>query len=117
MLLFKSMGNGSSSFGEKDGISTVIEVFVTTIDSVLNGGRADFIKMDIEGAELEAIKGAKNTIQKYHPQLAISVYHKTEDILELPKLILEYNPRYKLYLRHYSITDSETVLYAIDNAV
>lgn len=69
--------------------------------------------MDIEGSEMEALKGAENTIGKYKPRLAICVYHKPEDIIEIPLKILELNPEYKLYLRHYSYIHTETVLYAI----
>ena len=69
--------------------------------------------MDIEGAELEALKGAEETIKRYRPKLAICVYHKPEDIVEIPKYILNINPDYKLYLRHYSDNAGETVLYAI----
>jgi hypothetical protein len=69
--------------------------------------------MDIEGAELEAIKGAKRIIEEQKPKLAICVYHKPEDIWELPELILSYNKEYKFYIRHYSYKDNETVLYAV----
>lgn len=58
--------------------------------------------MDIEGSELKALEGAKNTIQRNNPKLAISIYHKYEDIIELPLKILELEPEYKFYLRHYS---------------
>lgn len=72
-----------------------------------------FIKMDIEGADLEALKGCQNTIRRYHPKLAISVYHKPEDIIEIPCYIKELVPEYRLYLRHYGNGDTETVLYAL----
>ena len=72
-----------------------------------------FIKMDVEGAELEVIKGAKNIIMRQHPRLAVSIYHKIEDIWEIPTLILEYYSGYQLYLRHYSFSYYDTVLYAI----
>ncbi|HBA67793.1 MAG TPA: hypothetical protein DCZ40_00310 [Lachnospiraceae bacterium] len=90
---------------------TVIKV--TSIDEKLQGKPVSFIKMDIEGSEMEALKGAENTIGKYKPRLAICVYHKPEDIIEIPLKILELNPEYKLYLRHYSYIHTETVLYAI----
>jgi len=72
-----------------------------------------FIKMDIEGAELNALKGAQQTIKKYKPKLAICIYHKPEDVWEIPNLLLEFVPDYKFYIRHYSLSSFETVLYAI----
>ena len=89
------------------------EVKVTSVDRVLGGNSASFIKMDIEGSEYEALRGCKNTILKYKPKLAISVYHKFTDIFDIPALIMEYCPDYKLYLRHYAPDSNETVLYAI----
>ncbi|MDR7813502.1 FkbM family methyltransferase [Lacrimispora sp.] len=89
------------------------EVKVTSVDYALDGEKATFIKMDIEGAEYEALKGCRNTIQKYKPKLAICIYHKLTDIFEIPALILEYCPEYKFYLRHYSPFHVETVLYGI----
>jgi FkbM family methyltransferase len=82
------------------------------IDDVLQGFNPTFIKMDIEGAELEALKGAKNTITEYHPQLAICVYHSLSDIWEIPLLIKSFYPGYRLYLRSYNYMGLETVLYA-----
>ena len=73
----------------------------------------DFIKMDIEGAELAALEGAQNCIREQHPKLIICVYHKPEDIIEIPAYILSLCPDYKLYLRHYSLGHTETVLYAV----
>lgn len=73
-----------------------------------------YIKMDIEGMELNAIKGASSLIRNQKPKLAISVYHRTEDIVEIPRLILELNPEYKLYLRHFWESNStDTVLFAL----
>jgi hypothetical protein len=68
--------------------------------------------MDIEGAELNALKGARRIIEEQTPKLAICVYHKPKDIWEIPQLILDICPRYKFYLRHYSFSPTETVLYA-----
>lgn len=89
------------------------KIKTTSIDKVLNGNYVSFIKMDIEGSELEALKGAKESIIKYRPRLAISIYHKREDILEIPSYILGLVPDYNLYIRHYSSDIWETVLYAI----
>lgn len=82
------------------------------IDDVLKGFNATFIKMDIEGAEIEALKGAKQTIVKNHPQLAICVYHSLSDIWEIPLLIKSFYSKYKFYLRNYNFMGLETVLYA-----
>ncbi len=85
---------------------------VVSIDEQLAGEEATFIKMDVEGSEYQSLIGAKNTIRKYKPRLAISAYHKTADFIELPKLILEINSDYRLAFRHYSTNMWETVLYA-----
>jgi FkbM family methyltransferase len=71
-----------------------------------------FVKMDIEGAEHAAIEGAREIIDRKRPKLAISAYHKPEDIYDLPRLIHSINPDYKYALRHYTKGCLETVLYA-----
>lgn len=82
------------------------------LDNIIKS-RVSFIKMDIEGFELLALKGAKQTIAKYEPILAICVYHKTNDLFEILLFIHSINPNYDFYLRHYSWAPVETVLYAI----
>jgi hypothetical protein len=69
--------------------------------------------MDIEGAEKEAIIGAKNIIKQNHPKLAICVYHKPEDIYQLPQLIYEIDSSYKFTLQQYEDGVYDTVLYAV----
>lgn len=96
-----------------DEVENVTEIETITIDEILNGEQATYIKMDVEGAEINALKGAKKTICKYKPKLAISVYHKRDDIWKIPMLLLQYNPEYKFYLRVYSFTGNDTVLYAL----
>lgn len=94
-----------------------ITVPVTSIDIFFTNNVYDeyptFIKMDIEGAEKKALIGSENTIRKAAPKLAICVYHKPEDIYELPKLMHEYSLKYKFALRHYTRLWFETVCYAI----
>jgi len=89
---------------------------VTDLDSFFvdkpESEQPTIIKMDIEGAEKEALLGAKNIIGKFKPKLAICVYHKIKDIYEIPLLVKELNPDYKMTLRHYSCDTTETVLYA-----
>lgn len=90
-----------------------IELDVVAIDEMLKGKICGFIKMDIEGSEYEALKGAQRTIRKDHPILAISIYHKPEDVIQIPEYILELSESYRFYIRHYSTDLSETILYAI----
>lgn len=90
-------------------------VSLTTIDNLVRktGLIPTLIKMDIEGAELQALRGATHTIKKHAPKLAICVYHKPQDIIEIPAYILSLCPHYRLYLRHFSNTASELVLFAL----
>lgn len=89
------------------------EIQVVDLDSVVKGEEVSFIKMDIEGAEEKALLGAKRIITEQKPKLAISVYHKPEDIIELPALVLSMRPDYNLAFRHYSANSTnETVMYA-----
>ena len=112
-LSFESAPNGEyggSRIAEKGNfvIKTV------ALDEFLANKKIDIIKMDIEGAELEALKGAKNIIRKQKPCLCLSVYHKKWDMLELPLYIRSLNPEYRFYLRHHTFGIWDTVLYAID---
>jgi FkbM family methyltransferase len=76
--------------------------------------KVNFIKMDVEGAELSALKGAAETIRCYKPKLAISAYHKPDDLISIPAYIQSLNPDYLFYLDYYTIIGDEIVLYAID---
>lgn len=72
-----------------------------------------FMKMDIEGAELRALHGAKRQIHENHPKLAICVYHKIDDILNIWNYLRELVPEYRFFLRHHNADcGTETVLYA-----
>jgi len=74
------------------------EVEVTTIDEIVRAERADIalIKMDIEGYELSALKGAEQTIKEFKPVLLISAYHRGRDIFEIPKFLKTIVPEYKI---------------------
>ena len=92
-----------------------ITVKATTIDTFCekNNVKPDFIKMDIEGAEMAALKGGMKTIKKYRPQLAISIYHSDSDFIKIPLYLSENLQNYIFKLGHYSTKQNETVLYAI----
>ena len=83
------------------------------LDSVLNGRPCTYLKMDVEGAEREAIAGARQTIKRERPKLNIAAYHRSEDFFELPLLIHSLCADYALYLRHHPYVPAwDTNLYA-----
>lgn len=96
-----------------EGSETIVEV--TSIDHYFSDKEyiPTLIKMDIEGSELEALKGAEHTIRKHKPKLAICIYHKPQDLYEIPQFIKSCRSDYKFYIRHYTDTFTELVLYAI----
>lgn len=84
------------------------------LDSILQDKEVSFVKMDIEGAELEALYGVQDIIRAKCPKLAICVYHRVEDLWQIPLFIKELNPNYKFYMRHHAkFWVSETVCYAV----
>lgn len=89
------------------------EVETVQIDDVIDDYETiRYIKMDIEGAEYEALIGAEKTIKREKPGLAISIYHNAKDYYRLAELILNYVPEYKLAVRHHKTRHVDTVLYA-----
>ena len=87
------------------------EGLITSIDQDINED-ITFIKMDIEGSELAALRGARETIVKHTPKLAICLYHNPWDMWEIPLYIKEIVPEYKIYIRHHTCLLNETVCYA-----
>ena len=108
ILHFRNDGNGASKIDD----TGCAEVQVMSIDHLLKGEKATFIKMDIEGAELKALKGAENTIKTFYPKLAISVYHKWVDLIEISEYLMRIAPDYHYAIRTHTSSFSETVLYA-----
>lgn len=109
-----------NNYGSLTMVTTILEeganhekvtLDTVAIDDVLKGQKATFIKMDIEGSELEALHGAEKTIKEYKPFLAICVYHKKEDLITIPSYIKSIVPEYKMYLRLCSKTASDLVLF------
>lgn len=89
------------------------KIAVTCIDGVEACKEATWIKMDIEGAEMDALHGAEQTIKRNHPKLTICIYHSDEDMLRIIEYIHDLVPEYKLFVRHHSRSEVETVLYAM----
>jgi FkbM family methyltransferase len=113
--------SGTRSFNESGTIDTrmggdkgAVLLPVVSIDDFMRTREpATFIKMDIEGGEMGALAGARETIQRQKPKLAISVYHKACDLWQIPVLIKQLNSGYRIYLRHYTNEPVDTVCYAI----
>lgn len=112
-VFYKSGGPASkvefSEFQGYDGKSQTISVddFVSQKGLI----RVDFIKTDIEGAEPYALEGAVNTIKRFRPKLAISIYHSMDDFVNIIKYVSELQLGYRFYLGHSTIFASETVLF------
>jgi FkbM family methyltransferase len=101
------LNNGpGSQVSERPFAHGAAEVKTISIDDAVrdrNLPRVDFIKMDIEGAELAALKGAMNTLARFRPSLAVCVYHKPNDWVEIPLFIHSLNLGYRMWLDHFSI--------------
>lgn len=108
--LYMNSGKGDNSQISEEGTECIQ---VKALDDVLEGKEATYIKLDVEGAEMEALKGMKNTIMKYKPRLAVCLYHKVEDFIEIPEYIFSLRKDYKFYIRNHSPYGIETVLYAV----
>jgi FkbM family methyltransferase len=104
-IRFSSQGSSSRIAEHGD-----LEISVAPLDELLYQPFS-FLKMDIEGGELAAIEGAKQGIVNHHPRLAISVYHRFDDLWKIPERILSYRDDYKIFLRHYTEGVDETVMF------
>ena len=88
------------------------EVECISIDEAVKGEKVTFIKLDVEGCELEVLMGAKKCIKRNHPRMAISIYHKDYDFIDIPAYLLSLDSAYRFSIRHYHSDCIETILYA-----
>lgn len=103
-------GAGSASAVRNIGSTTIN---VVPLDEIAQHQRVTFIKMDLEGWEMNALAGAARTIRANKPKIAIAVYHKAQDFREIPQFISSINEDYRLFLRHYTQGWSETIMYFV----
>ncbi|GIW68027.1 MAG: hypothetical protein KatS3mg096_895 [Candidatus Parcubacteria bacterium] len=89
-----------------------LTIRVSKLDEIVNE-KIDFIKLDIEGEELKALKGAENLIKKFKPYIACCVYHDQNHFWQIPLFLLKINPGYKIYFSHYTEGICESVMYFI----
>lgn len=109
-LRFSSSGKPSSQVGDSGTL-----VLCSSIDKTVDELKLipTYIKMDIEGAEIKALEGAAGVIKRYKPRLAICVYHRADDLLNIWNYINSFGLDYKFYLRKHGRGHQETVLYAV----
>ncbi len=100
------------------GINSYVDNSNNKIDDIINGEKVTLINMDIEGMELDALKGAKETIKKYQPVIAACAYHLPTDLYELPMFVKGLGD-YEIYYRKYASTvrnrfcNAELVMYGV----
>jgi FkbM family methyltransferase len=112
-LYFADRGPATLVTAERSAVFSQ-EVETISIDDLVGQESlgVDFIKMDIEGAELEALRGAERTLREQRPELAISLYHRLHDFVEIPDYLASLDLGYRFYLGNATIFESETVLFA-----
>jgi FkbM family methyltransferase len=108
-LNFNSTGGEGASISNEGDVS----VECVSIDEKYIKYKPTFLKFDIEGAELDALKGAQNVIQQFTPTIAVCIYHKPQDIFEIPLWINDLNPNYNFFVRTHGHDGFEFVLYAV----
>jgi FkbM family methyltransferase len=106
---FNQASNTASSLQNLDSGK---EVLVVDADSILINERITHIKLDLEGSELDALAGMRNLIAKNLPKLAISVYHKPNDLEEVLRFVKSFNSYDRFSLRNYAHQGFETIFYA-----
>jgi FkbM family methyltransferase len=112
-LRFSVTGAADSAVAAPDDPSAII-LPVVDLDSYFSGReQPTLIKMDIEGSERAALRGARGLVAKHRPILAVSAYHYPRDLWEIPDLIHDLDPAYRLFLRHYTREIDDTVCYAV----
>lgn len=105
--------NVSISEVVKDKKDIDVAEVVALSDILQEDQKVTYIKMDIEGSEMEALMGASEVIKKWKPKLAICIYHKPEHYWQIPIFIKNLVPEYKIYIRHHSQIAAQTVCYAV----
>lgn len=115
-LSFEPAGGGTrvNSNASADG-STICRTATVSIDGLVASGeidRVDFIKLDVEGSELAVLQGAEATIRRFRPRLAISAYHRPDDLIVLPGFLDQLGLGYRYAIGHFTMSSEETVLFA-----
>jgi FkbM family methyltransferase len=94
----------------------MVKLQTTSVDALCASGqidRVDFLKVDVEGADLGVLQGAANTIHTHRPRLALACYHKPDDLVQIPDFIASLGVEYRWYLQCSTMTDVDTVAFGV----
>lgn len=112
-ILSFNAGNGEAGTISANG---TVHIATMALDDLLRGQSTDFIKLDVEGCEIAALNGAMDLIQRCRPVLAISLYHRPQDLWEIPALLRTLCSDYKFFLRQHYFNSFDSVLYAVPDS-
>ena len=101
LALYKGRGRGSHGSADPKNAARTVMVPLIRLDDLSFPTPPTYLKMDIEGKEIEALLGASRLIRTYHPLMNIACYHRSEDLFELPKIIHTLYPGYQIFLRRH----------------
>ncbi len=107
------VAKGPDSTVSRFQVNNAEPVRAVDLDSYLGGQQVDYIKLDVEGAEMAVLQGAAQTIKRHRPQLAVSIYHSPEDFFQIPLWIFSMCKEYLFFLESYSPSLGEKILIAI----
>jgi FkbM family methyltransferase len=117
VFIRNSMAAGATVRAENDGDDAAMcELTTDTIDAMVARGdlpRVDFLKVDVEGADLSVLRGAAESIRTFRPRLAIAAYHRPDDLATIPDYLESLGVRYTWYLQASTMTDVDTVAFAV----
>jgi FkbM family methyltransferase len=109
IISFQDSEGESSRVSESSGSS----VKAVSIDDFMANSPYDFLKIDVEGADLDTLRGAINSINTQRPYIAVGIYHRPSDLWEIPLFLNKNLKKYKYYLRQHGHNGIDTVLYAL----
>jgi FkbM family methyltransferase len=114
---FKMDGSRSMIVEDDKDNQSVSSVSIDDFIKFQQLNRLDFIKLDVEGAEPEALFGGVESIRKFRPQIAVSIYHKLEQFFEIPLYLNEQLSDYRFHIEFYNPYCIDTILYAIPEKI
>ncbi|MBF8757336.1 FkbM family methyltransferase [Pseudomonas guariconensis] len=112
ILTFNAGQGEACSISQAGGDTSIAAV---ALEQLLPCTHVDVVKLDVEGAEAQVLRGAERIIRNSRPVLIVSLYHNPHDLWALPELLFEYCPNYRFYVRQHSSNSFESVLYAVPN--